>query len=64
MKIKKAMSAVIVFTLFLSFPLTTEAWFATDHTIFASKGEQCVSLPKPPVGNSLKGIKDSRVVPT
>jgi len=48
MKIKKAMSAVIVFTLFLSFPLTTEAWFATDHTILASKGEQCVSLPKPP----------------
>ena len=48
MNIKKAVSAVMVLTFLLFFPLTAEAWFAMDHPVLASQGEQCISLPRPP----------------
>lgn len=48
MKIKSIVVSLLISSLAMVFPLKSGAWFATDHTILASKGKQCVSLPKPP----------------
>ena len=48
MRAKRVSSSLVLFLFIVSLPLTSEAWFLTHHMKLASKGEQCVSLPKPP----------------
>jgi hypothetical protein len=41
-------SLSIILGVLMVLPLTSEAWFATDHMNLAQKGVDCVSLPQPP----------------